>query len=127
DDGTMKRGTELMGFARDHGLKVGSIADLIRWRLSRERTIERLADREVPTEFGAFRALAYRDLVGGHVHLALVSGDLEHADAPLVRVHVQNTLSDVVGVTWDELGWPVRDAMRRIGTEGGVLVVLRGQ
>lgn len=127
DDGTMKRGPDLMGFARDHGLKVGSIADLIRWRLGRERTIERLADREVPTEFGTFRTLAYRDLVGGYVHLALVSGDIDQADAPLVRVHLQNTLSDVVGVTWDELGWPVRDAMRRIGTEGGVLVVLRGQ
>jgi 3,4-dihydroxy 2-butanone 4-phosphate synthase/GTP cyclohydrolase II len=125
DDGTMKRGADLGRFAAEHGLKIGTIADLIRWRLQRERTIERLAEREMPTEFGPLRAVAYRDLVGGHVHLAVVSGAIGEAPA-LVRVHMQNTLSDVVGATWDELGWPARDALRRIAAEGGVLVVLRG-
>ncbi|HWP94343.1 MAG TPA: 3,4-dihydroxy-2-butanone-4-phosphate synthase [Gammaproteobacteria bacterium] len=127
DDGTMKRGGELVAFAREHGLKIGTIADLIRWRLERERTIERLAECEMPTEYGPFRACAYRDLVAGHVHLALVRGPITAERPALVRVHVQNTLSDVLGVVWDELGWPVRDALRRIAAEGGVLIVLRGQ
>lgn len=127
DDGTMKRGGDLVAFAQEHGLKMGTIADLIAWRLARERTIQRLAEREVPTEFGPFRAIAYRDHVGHTVHLALVRGTPEPESPTLVRVHVQNTLSDVVGVTWDELGWPARDAMRRIAADGGVLVVLRGQ
>lgn len=127
DDGTMKRGAALRDFAQEHGLRIGSIADLIRWRLQRERTIERLATTEVPTEFGPFKAVAYRDLVGGHVHLALVRGDIDGTTPTLVRVHLQNTLSDVAGVTWDDLGWPARDAMRRIADQGGVMVVLRGQ
>ncbi len=127
DDGSMKRGGDLFTFAREHDLKVGSIADLIAWRLARERTIQRLAEREVPTEFGPFRAIAYRDLVGHTVHIALVRGTPDPESPTLVRVHVQNTLSDVVGVTWDELGWPARDAMKRIADDGGVLVVLRGQ
>lgn len=127
DDGTMKRGDELVAFAREHKLKIGTIADLIRWRLGRERTIERLAEHMVPTEFGPFRAVAYRDLVGGHVHLALIRGTIDGGTPTLVRVHVQNTLSDVVCATWDELGMPVRTALKRIAAEGGVLIVLRGQ
>lgn len=126
DDGTMKRGDELARFARDHKLRIGTIADLIRWRLSRERSIARLAEREMQTEFGPFRALAYRDLVGGSVQVALVRGAIDPSAPTLVRVHVQNTLSDV-GVMSDEFGWPVRAAMRRVAAEGGVVVVLRGQ
>ncbi len=126
DDGTMKRGSDLAAFAQAHQLKMGTIADLIRWRLGRERTIQRLAEREMPTEFGPFRAVAYRDLVGGHVHLALIRGDIDAEQAVLVRVHVQNTLSDV-GVRLDDLGLPVRSAMKRVAADGGVVVVLRGQ
>jgi 3,4-dihydroxy 2-butanone 4-phosphate synthase / GTP cyclohydrolase II len=126
DDGSMKRGTDLAGFAQEHGLKIGTIADLIRWRLARERSIARLAQRDMETEYGAFRAHAYRDLVGGHVHVALVRGDVDPARPVLVRVHVQNTLSDV-GVVSDDLGWPVRAAMKRVAAEGGIVVVLRGQ
>ena len=126
DDGSMKRGGDLARFAAEHGIKIGTIADLIRWRLGRERTIQRLAEREMQTEFGPFRALAYRDLVGGHVHLAFVRGEIAGAEPVLVRVHVQNTLSDV-GVLSDELGLPIRRALRRVAADGGVVVVLRGQ
>lgn len=127
DDGSMKRGADLAAFAGEHGLRIGTIADLIRWRLGRERTIEKLAETEMPTEFGPLRTLAYRDLVGGRVHLAFVAGEIDPETPSLVRVHLQNTLSDVAGVTWDELGWPARDALRRIADSGGVMVVLRGQ
>ena len=126
DDGTMKRGPELAKFAAEHNLKMGTIADLIRWRLGRERTIQRLAEREMQTEFGPFRAVAYRDLVGGHVHVALVRGDVAGDEPVLVRVHLQNALSDA-GVRGDEFGLPVRTAMQRVAEAGGVVVVLRGQ
>jgi 3,4-dihydroxy 2-butanone 4-phosphate synthase/GTP cyclohydrolase II len=126
EDGTMARRPELEAFAREHGLKIGTIADLIRYRLQHEESVERIADRPVQTEFGEFRLLCYEDHVGRNVHLALVHGDLSAVDAPLVRVHVQDTLGDVVGIQSPELGWPLRSAMRQIAEAGaGVVVLLR--
>jgi 3,4-dihydroxy 2-butanone 4-phosphate synthase/GTP cyclohydrolase II len=125
DDGTMARRPDLERFAKEHGLKIGTIADLIRYRLEKEPSVERIAERVVPTEFGEFRAFAYEDHVNRCVHLALVKGELDPAKPTLVRVHLQNTLSDALGVRWPELGWPLRDAMKRIATEGGAIVLLR--
>jgi 3,4-dihydroxy 2-butanone 4-phosphate synthase/GTP cyclohydrolase II len=126
EDGTMARRPQLEAFAREHGLKIGTIADLIRYRLQHEESVERIADRPVRTEFGEFRLLCYEDHVGRNVHLALVHGDLSAVDAPLVRVHVQDTLGDVVGIQSPELGWPLRSAMRQIAEAGaGVVVLLR--
>lgn len=125
DDGSMKRGTGLMAFAREHGLKIGTIAELIRYRFEREKSVERVAERRVPTEFGEFRLVSYEDRVNKLVHLALISGELKAEKPVLVRVHLQNTLSDVVGVQWEELGWPLRKALRRVAQEGGVVVILR--
>jgi len=126
EDGTMARRPQLEVIAREHGLKIGSIADLIRYRLHHEETVERITDDAVQTEFGEFRLLCYDDHVNRNVHLALIRGDLRHADAPLVRVHVQDTLGDVVGVQSPKLGWPLRSAMRQIAEAGhGVLVILR--
>ncbi len=125
EDGTMARRPDLMKFAKTHGLKIGIIADLIRYRLAKEKTVERITERRVPTEFGEFRMLVYEDRVNKTVHLALISGELEPKDPVLVRVHLQNTLNDVVGVSWEDLGWPLRNAMRRVAKEGGVVVILR--
>ena len=125
EDGHMARRPDLEKFARAHQLKIGTIADLIRYRLEKEKTVERIAERNVPTEFGEFRLLAYEDRINHTVHLALTCGELRADQAALVRVHLQNTLSDVVGVHWEELGWPLRNAMARIAREGGVLVILR--
>ncbi|HET7650134.1 MAG TPA: 3,4-dihydroxy-2-butanone-4-phosphate synthase [Gammaproteobacteria bacterium] len=127
DDGTMKRGAELEAFAREHRIRIGTIADLISYRLAREKTVTRIAEREVSTEFGAFTLYAYQDRVNNTVHFALRSGALDSAQPALVRVHLQNTLSDLVGVNWDDLGWPLRNAMRRIAKDGGVVVILRQQ
>jgi 3,4-dihydroxy 2-butanone 4-phosphate synthase/GTP cyclohydrolase II len=125
EDGSMARRADLEQFAREHKLKIGSIAALIRYRSEKEKTVQRVAERTVPTEFGEFQLTAYADRVSQTVHLALVAGNITPDRPTLVRVHLQNTLSDVVGVQWEQLGWPLRDAMRRIAREGGVLVILR--
>jgi len=126
DDGTMARRPDLQSFARTHGLRIGTIADLIRYRLQTERSIERIADSVVQTEVGEFRLLAYQDHVHRDVHLALVRGDLAQADAPLVRVHLTDTLLDVVGITGRSPRWTLRAAMSRIVEEGcGAVVMLR--
>jgi len=126
EDGTMARRPDLQKFAREHGLKIGTIADLIRYRLSKERSVERIEDRAVDTEFGPFRMLAYEDHVNRNVHLALVRSALDPARPPLVRVHLAETLRDVVGVRGQGMGWPLRDALRRIAEDGnGIVVFLR--
>jgi 3,4-dihydroxy 2-butanone 4-phosphate synthase/GTP cyclohydrolase II len=128
DDGTMARRRDLERFARLHELKLGTIADLIRYRLSKERSVERIEERTVDTEFGRFRLVCYEDHVNRSVHLALVRGDLNPATAPLVRVHLGETLRDVVGVRNPHQGWSLRDALKRIAADGnGIVVLLRGE
>lgn len=126
EDGTMARRPQLETFAREHGLKIGTIADLIRYRLEKERSVERIAERDVRTDFGPFRLHCYEDHVNGTVHLALVRGHLQSADAPLVRVHLKDTVRDVVGAYEDGHSWSLRSAMGRVAREGtGVVVLLR--
>jgi 3,4-dihydroxy 2-butanone 4-phosphate synthase/GTP cyclohydrolase II len=126
EDGTMARRPQLEAFAGQHGLKMGSIADLIRFRLQNEMSVERISEQVVNTEFGRFRLFCYEDHVNRNVHLALVHGDLGGGETPLVRVHVQDTLGDVIGVQSPRLGWPLRAAMRRIAEAGtGIIVLLR--
>ena len=126
DDGTMARRPDLELFAKEHGLKIGTIADLIRYRLKNESSVERIYDHPVETEFGAFRLCCYEDHVNKNVHVALVKGDLNSGVPPLVRVHIKDTMRDVVGVRSEKLGWPLRDAMRRVAAEqSGVVVILR--
>jgi 3,4-dihydroxy 2-butanone 4-phosphate synthase / GTP cyclohydrolase II len=126
EDGTMARRRDLEAFARTHGLKIATIADLIRYRLSKESSVERIEDRSVDTEFGRFRLVCYEDHVNRSVHVALVRGELSPARPPLVRVHLSETLRDVVGVRAPQLGWPLRDALQRIADDGnGIVVFLR--
>ena len=126
DDGTMARRPQLEVFAKEHGLKIGSIADLIRYRIENEESVEEISRQVVGTEFGEFELVCFEDHVNRNVHLALVRGDLSISEPPLVRVHLQNTLGDVVGIDNPRLGWPLRSAMQRIATAGhGVVVILR--
>ena len=126
DDGTMARRPDLERFAKMHGLKIGTIADLIRYRLKNESSVERIYDQPVDTEFGGFRLCCYEDHVNKNVHIALVKGNLDSEEPPLVRVHIKDTLRDLVGVRSDHLGWPLRAAMRRVAAEAsGVVVILR--
>ena len=126
EDGTMARRPDLERFAQTHGLRIGTIADLIHYRLEKEESVERISEQTVNTEFGTFRMVAYEDHVNRSVHLALVKGELDPARPTLVRVHIQDTLSDVIGVQDPRLGWPLRAAMGHIAREGhGVVVILR--
>jgi 3,4-dihydroxy 2-butanone 4-phosphate synthase/GTP cyclohydrolase II len=126
DDGTMARRPDLEAFAGRHNLKIGTIADLIRYRLRQERSVERIAEQSVETEFGAFKLLAYEDHVHRDVHLALVRGEIEKNPSPLVRVHPIDTLGDLVGVLGTGRTWSLRDAMKRIADVGtGIVIILR--
>ena len=128
DDGTMARRPQLQAFARRHGLKIGTIAGLIRHRLRTERTVERIAEQSVRTELGEFRLYAYQDAVSLDVHLALAHGRLDGPEPPLVRVHLADTLRDLLGVQAAARAWTLRAAMQRIVESGnGVVVVLRNQ
>jgi 3,4-dihydroxy 2-butanone 4-phosphate synthase/GTP cyclohydrolase II len=126
DDGAMARRDDLLKFARRHHLKIGTIADLIEYRLATEESVEAIGDLEVDTPFGAFRMVCFEDHVNRSVHLALVRGTIDPKSPTLVRVHRQDTLSDVIGVRDRGLHRPLRDAMRLIAENGqGVVVVLR--
>jgi 3,4-dihydroxy 2-butanone 4-phosphate synthase/GTP cyclohydrolase II len=128
DDGSMARRPQLQEFAHRHALKIGTIADLIRHRLRTERTVERVCEQSVQTELGEFRLYAYQDDVSLEVHLALAHGRLDGPETPLVRVHLPDTLRDLLGVRGAARAWTVRAAMRRIVEAGnGVVVVLRSQ
>jgi 3,4-dihydroxy 2-butanone 4-phosphate synthase/GTP cyclohydrolase II len=126
EDGTMARRAELEEFARHHGLKIGTIADLIRYRLRAERSVERLAERDIETEHGSFHLVCYEDHVGRDVHLALVRGRLDGPEPPVVRVHLIDTLRDALGVRDDTRAWTLSAAMARVAREqSGVIVILR--
>ena len=128
EDGSMARLPQLQEFAGRHRLKIGTIADLIRHRLRTERSVERLSEHSVQTEIGEFRLYAYQDCVSLEVHVALAHGRLDGPQAPLVRVHLADTLRDLLGVQGAGRTWTLRKAMQRIVEAGsGVVVVLRQQ
>lgn len=128
DDGSMARRPDLEKFAKEHGLKIGTIADLIRYRIENEKTVEHMTECILPTEYGEFVLHAYQDKIGKKLHLALVKGQLD-ADTPtLVRVHLENPISDLTGSLAKDRGWPVDDVLRRLADEAaGVLVILCDQ
>ncbi len=126
DDGTMARRGDLETFAAKHGLKIGTIADLIRYRLEKERSVECVYERTVDTEFGPFQLRCYEDHVHRAVHLALIRGEITPESTPLVRVHVKDTLRDNLGILSDPPGWTLRAAMARVAQEDhGIVIVLR--
>jgi 3,4-dihydroxy 2-butanone 4-phosphate synthase/GTP cyclohydrolase II len=128
EDGSMARRPELEVFAAKHGLKIGSIADLIRHRLETEKTVQRVHEEAVQTDVGAFRLVAYRDAIRRGLHFALVRGSVADGAPVLTRVHVRNTLSDVLHLQRDDLGLTVTAALRRIADEDrGVLLLLSGE
>jgi 3,4-dihydroxy 2-butanone 4-phosphate synthase/GTP cyclohydrolase II len=128
EDGTMARRPDLELFAQHHGLKIGTIADLIHYRVRHEKAVQRECACELPTEFGTFKLMAYRDTIDSDLHLALTLGDISPERPTLVRVHLQNTLCDLFGTLHGGCGWPLRDVMRHVAEEGeGAIVVLRNR
>jgi 3,4-dihydroxy 2-butanone 4-phosphate synthase/GTP cyclohydrolase II len=127
DDGTMKRLADLRTFAAEHGLALITIADLIAYRRSHERQVERLAETRLPTEYGTFRAFGYRALTDGSDHVALVYGDLGDGEDVLVRVHSECLTGDVLGSLRCDCGPQLRASMERVVQEGrGVVLYMRG-
>ncbi|EIC22525.1 bifunctional 3,4-dihydroxy-2-butanone-4-phosphate synthase/GTP cyclohydrolase II [Thiorhodovibrio frisius] len=128
EDGSMARRPDLERFATDHGLKIGTIADLIHYRVANEKAVVRLDRCNLPTEFGPFVLTAYRDTIDGAIHLALTHGEISPDRPTLVRVHLQNSLCDLFAGAHAACGWPLTDVMRQIVAEGeGVIVVLRNR
>lgn len=126
DDGSMARRPDLEVFAKKHGIRIGTIADLIHYRLSTEHTIVRIGERELPTVHGTFRLFSYEDRIEGGVHMAMVMGDIRRDATTLVRVHVVDPLRDLVGAEYNgPANWTLWAALQRVAQEGhGVVVVL---
>lgn len=131
DDGTMPSGAGVAAFAAEHDLPMLAVADLVRYRRATERLVEQVATSAMPTEFGAFRAVAYRSTLDGSEHLALVMGDVAEAgrsaQGALVRVHSECLTGDILGSLRCDCGGQLEQALRAIAAEGcGALVYLRG-
>jgi len=124
-DGSMARRPELEAFAAEHGLKIGSIEELIRYRLATEHTVERVDARAIETEHGPFELFTYRDRLSHALHFALRRGEPEPETPTLVRVHVQNPLADALHWRRPDFGPAVGDVLRAIADAGrGALVLL---
>ncbi|MHB8918337.1 MAG: bifunctional 3,4-dihydroxy-2-butanone-4-phosphate synthase/GTP cyclohydrolase II [Desulfocucumaceae bacterium] len=126
DDGTMARVPELIEFCRKHDLKLATIAALIQYRRKTEKLVRRVDSARLPTKYGEFLAVAYESLLDGKGHIALVRGDLQKVDAPLVRVHSECLTGDVFGSERCDCGDQLAAAMQMIDREGtGVLLYMR--
>jgi 3,4-dihydroxy 2-butanone 4-phosphate synthase/GTP cyclohydrolase II len=126
DDGTMARVPDLTAFCQEHGLKMVTVAEVIRYRLQHERYIVRVAESAMPTEWGEFRMIAYESEVhGGESHVALVKGDVSGPDPVLVRVHSHCLAGDVFGTTLCDCQRTMQQSLKAIAEAGrGALIYL---
>lgn len=127
DDGTVARLPELFQFAEEHGILIGTIADLIAYRRKQEKLVERVVEARIPTRHGEFHAVGYRSLVDDRQHVALVMGDIGDGTDVLVRVHSECLTGDVFGSQRCDCGEQLDQALAKIHDEGrGVLLYIRG-
>ncbi len=127
DDGSMMRALECRAFADEHGLVMISISDLIAYRRASERFVERGAEAALPTAYGDFRIIGYRNLLDGIDHVVLVKGDIGDGEDILVRVHSECLTGDILGSMRCDCGAQLDAAMRAIDADGrGVILYLRG-
>ncbi len=126
DDGTMARLPHLQDFAATHGLKMITVAELVRYRISKETLIRRVTETDLPTIYGRFRAIAYENVINGDVHLAMVKGEVNSSEPVLVRVHTENVTCDMFGSLIDDTGFQLHAALEKIAAKGqGVVLYLR--
>ena len=126
EDGTMARRPDLEKFAQQHDLKIGTIEDLISYRLKNEKTVDRIAECDFPSEYGDFRLIAYRNNLDALTHYALlkVEGEMNSEEPVIVRVHMKNALTDAFGLH-DIKSWPLQDALKQVAkAKQGVVVLL---
>ncbi|RVU29927.1 MULTISPECIES: bifunctional 3,4-dihydroxy-2-butanone-4-phosphate synthase/GTP cyclohydrolase II [Neptunomonas] len=126
DDGTMARRPDLEKFAEKHGLKIGTIADLIHYRTTNEHTVEKSDEGTLDTEFGEFNYRTYRDTIQNVTHMAFTKGEFSADDPTYVRVHVRgDIMRDLVGAdTGGETKWTMRRALKKVAEEGRGVVLL---
>jgi 3,4-dihydroxy 2-butanone 4-phosphate synthase/GTP cyclohydrolase II len=124
DDGEMARLPDLIDFAREHGLKIGAIADLIHYRSRTERLVERIAERPLMTAHGAFRLIVYRDKISDATHLVLVRGPISPDTETLVRVHEPLSVMDLLDADSGSHSWTIPDALAAVIKAGRGVVVL---
>ncbi len=125
DDGAMARLPDLIEYGKTHGLKIGSIADLIHYRSQNESLVRRVTERNIKTAQGEFRILAFLEKMTSQVHIAMTLGEIDPQEETLVRVHQPLSLIDLVDMEASGHSWTVPDSLQRIATEGkGVLVLL---
>lgn len=127
EDGTMARRDDLEAYAQKHDLKIGTVADLIEYRLKNEKTIERVSECRLPTEFGDFQLIGYQDILEHRAHFAMTFGDLsDNSEPTAIRVHMADTMCDLFGSHRAECNWSLRAAMKQVAEIGkGAIVVLR--
>jgi 3,4-dihydroxy 2-butanone 4-phosphate synthase/GTP cyclohydrolase II len=127
DDGTMARMPELEVFAEKHGLKIISVADLVRYRIQKETLVRRVVETDLPTEFGRFHTIIYENIVNGETHVAVTMGDVSGTIEPvLVRVQTENITFAMLGSTLGEAAPAMRSSLRKISeAKRGVLLYLR--
>jgi 3,4-dihydroxy 2-butanone 4-phosphate synthase/GTP cyclohydrolase II len=125
DDGSMARREDLEVFAQLHGLKIGTIADLIHYRTMNEKTVECIERYDLETEYGVFNLRTYRDTIHGSTHLAMVKGEINSDEPALVRVHITDTLRDLLGARRPgSKSWPLHHALTAVAESGQGVVVL---
>ena len=127
DDGTMARVPDLIGFCKEHGLLLISIAELIRYRRQNEKLVKRVAEARIPTQWGDFTCYVYESVLDGEQHVAMVKGAVQGEDDVLVRVHSECLTGDVFGSLRCDCGIQLDEAMKKVADEQlGVVVYLRG-
>ncbi len=127
DDGTVAVLPELQNFAEQHGLLIGTIADLIAYRRQQEKLVERIVEARIPTQYGSFQAFGYRSLVDDRQHMALVFGEIGNGEAVLTRVHSECLTGDVFGSLRCDCGEQLDQALARVSEAGrGVVLYIRG-
>ena len=127
ENGTMARRPDLEAFAKHHELKIGTIADLIDYRLKHEKTVERMHSQTIETRYGEFELIFFRDLIENQTHVAMVKGDLTQVAVPTVRVHVANPLRDLMYIDKsDASGWSMDRVLEEISRSDAGVVLLLG-
>ena len=126
DDGSMARSNDLHKFGKKHGIKVGTISDLIHYRVENEKSIERINQRPFETKYGKFNLYSYLDRIHNDIHIALVKGVIDESSEPYVRVHMENIFKDVLQEV--KRGFSINSALNKISeVETGVFLLLRKQ
>jgi 3,4-dihydroxy 2-butanone 4-phosphate synthase/GTP cyclohydrolase II len=126
DDGTMARRDDLMQFAKEHKLKIGSIADLIQYRAVKEKSVKKEYERTVEIRGNTFNLTAWRDSIFNNLHISFARGDIHNSKAPLVRVHAPNLVHDLIGINEFGSRLSFEDAIDRIAKEDSAILLLIG-